>query len=147
MGIPHLIKWYFQKSISYGYEFLLILIYISKKLLGASALRLKIPRIRFIKEVREVFGMDRRRDRQMNTSSPLLAHFRSTSGHFQSTSGSLPVHLATMGGHMRHHSYSLPKKMKFPKFADGRTYRRTEKKVTPKDPLCINARDLKKSVI
>ena len=47
---------------------------------------------------------------------------------------------------MRHHSYSLPKKMKFPKFADIRTYGRTygrKKKVTPKDPLRINARDLK----
>ena len=39
----------------------------------------------------------------MDTSSPLPAHF-------QSTSGSLPVHLGTIGGHMRHHSYSLPKK-------------------------------------
>ena len=40
--------------------------------------------------------------------------FQSTSGplplHFQSTSGSLPVHLGTIGVHMRHHSYSLPKK-------------------------------------
>ena len=90
-----------------------------------------------------MFGMDRRTDGQMDTSSPLLAHFRSTSGHFQSTSGSLPVHLGTIGGHMRHHSYSLPKKMKFPKFADGHTDGRTEKKVTPKDPLRINARDLK----
>ena len=97
-----------------------------------------------------MFGMDRRMDRQMDTSSPLLAHFRSISGHFQSTSGSLPVLLGTMGGHMRHHSYSLPKKMKFPKFADRRTYGRTDghadgqkKKVTPKDPLHINARDLK----
>ena len=35
--------------------------------------------------------------------------------------------------------------MNFPKFAkDGWTYGRTEKKVTPKDPLRINARDLKK---
>ena len=50
----------------------------------------------------------------------------------------------SVGDHMRHHSYSLPKKMKFPKFADGRTYGRTDgKKVTPKDPLHINARDLK----
>ena len=55
-----------------------------------------------------------------------------------------------MGGHMRHHSYSLPKKMKFSKFADGRTYVHTDghtygrtKKVTLKDPLHINARDLK----
>ena len=37
-------------------------------------------------------------------------HFCSTSGHFQSTSGSFPVRLGTMGGHKRHHSYSLPKK-------------------------------------
>ena len=75
-------------------------------------------------------------------------HFWPTSGHFQSTSGSLLVHLAIMGGHMRHHSYSLPKKMKFPKFPDGRTYIRTDgrKKVTPKDPLRINARDLKKTI-
>ena len=40
---------------------------------------------------------------------------------------------------MRHHSYSLPKKINFPKFADGQT----EKEVTPKDPLRINARNLK----
>ena len=86
-----------------------------------------------------MFGMDRHTDGQIDTSSPLLAHIRSTSGHFQSTSGSLPVHLGAIGGHMRHHSYSLPKKMNFPKFADIRT----EKKVTPKDPLRINARDLK----
>ena len=51
--------------------------------------------------------------------------YRRTDGHFQSTSGSLPVHLGTIGGHMRHHSYSLPKKMNFPKFADIRTYGRT----------------------
>ena len=78
-----------------------------------------------------MFGMDRRMDGQMDTSSPLLTHFRSTSGHFQSTSGSLPVHLGTIGGHMRHHSYSLPKKMNFPKFADirmdGHTYGRNKK--------------------
>ena len=85
-------------------------LYNRKKLQGASALRLYIPRIRFAKEVREVFGMDRRTDGQMDTSSPLLAHFRSTSSHFQSTSGSFPVHLGTIGVHMMHHSYSLPKK-------------------------------------
>ena len=51
-----------------------------------------------------------------------------TDGHFQSTSGSLPVHLGTIGGHMRHHSYSLPKKMNFAKFADGRTYGHTDGK-------------------
>ena len=54
--------------------------------------------------------------------------FQSTSGplpvNFQSTSGSLPVLLGTIGGHMRHDSYSLPKKMNFAKFADGRTYGR-----------------------
>ena len=72
-----------------------------------------------------MFGMDRHMDGQMDTSSPLLVHFRPTSGQFLSTSGSLPVHLGTIGGHMRHHSYSLPKKMKFPKFADIRTYIRT----------------------
>ena len=49
-----------------------------------------------------------------------------TDGHFQSTSGPLPVHLGTIGGHMRHHSYSLPKKMDFPKFADIRTDIRTD---------------------
>ena len=58
--------------------------------------------------------------------------------NFQSTSGSLPVHLGTIGGHMWHHSCSLPKKNEFPKICG-----RTEKKVTPKDPLRINARDLK----
>ena len=61
-----------------------------------------------------MFGMDRRTDGQIDTSSPLLAHFRSTSGRtdrrFDGTSGPLPVHLVTIGGHMRHHSYSLPKK-------------------------------------
>ena len=47
---------------------------------------------------------------------------------------------------MRHHSYSLPKKIKFPKFVDIHTDGHTDgrkKKVTPKDPLRINARDLK----
>ena len=83
-----------------------------------------------------MFGMDRRTD----------GHFQSTSGPLLVTSGSLPVHLGTIGGHMRHHSYSLPKKMNFPKFADGRTDIRTEKNVTPKDPLRINARDLKKGL-
>ena len=34
--------------------------------------------------------------------------------------------------------------MKFPKFADGHTDGQTGKKVTPKDPLRINARDLKR---
>ena len=85
----------------------------------------------------------------MDTSSPLLAHFRSTSGHFQSTSGSLPVHLGIIGGHIRHHSYSSPKKMNFPKSADIRTYIHTDgrkKNVTPKDPLRINARDLKNRI-
>ena len=63
-----------------------------------------------------MFGMDRRTD----------GHFQSTSGHFQSTSGSLPVHLGTIGGHMRHHSYSLPKKMNFPKFADIRMEKKSQ---------------------
>ena len=39
---------------------------------------------------------------------------------------------------MRHHSYSLPKKMMFAKFAHGRT-----KNVTSKVPFRINARELK----
>merc|ERR1712020_276983 len=95
-----------------------------------------LSRIRFVKEVREVYGMDRHTDGQIDTSSPLLAHFRSTSGHFQSISGSI-------GGHMRHHSYSLPKKMNFPKFVHKQTHTHThihtEKKVTPKDPLRLNA--------
>ena len=38
-------------------------------------------------------------------------HFWPTSGH----SGPLPVHFGTIGGHMRHHTYSLPKKNEFPK--------------------------------
>ena len=75
-----------------------------------------------------MFGMDRHMD-----------------GPLPVTSSPLPVHLGTIGGHMRHHSYSLPKKMNFPKSADGHTDIRTEKKVTPKDPLGINARDLKKT--
>ena len=33
--------------------------------------------------------------------------------------------------------------MNFPKFADGHTDIHTEQKVTPKDPLRINAQDLK----
>ena len=74
-------------------------------------------------------------------------HFQSTSGplpvHFWPTSGSLPVHLGTIDGHMRHHNYSLPKKwISQNLWTYGRTY---GKKVTPKDPLRINARDLKKS--
>ena len=68
-------------------------------------------------------------------------HFHSTSGHFQSTSGSLPVHLGTIGGHMKHHSYSLPKKMTFTKITHKRT---NGKRVTSKDPFRIYARDLKK---
>ena len=44
-----------------------------------------------------------------------------TDGHFQSTSGSLLVHLGIIGGHIRHHSYSSPKKMNFPKSADIHT--------------------------
>ena len=68
--------------------------------------------------------------------------------NFQSTSGTLPVHLGTIGGHMRHHSYSLPKKwisqnLRTYGQSDIHTNGRTEKKVTPKDPLRINARDLK----
>ena len=39
--------------------------------------------------------------------------------HFESTSGLLPVLLGTIGGHMRHHSYSLPKKLTCKKFAYG----------------------------
>ena len=75
-----------------------------------------------------MFGMDRRTDGQMDTSSPL------------------PVHLGTIDGHMRHHSYSLPKPAipgNFPKFVHKQTHIHTEKKVTPKDPLRLNARDLK----
>ena len=41
--------------------------------------------------------------------------YERTDGHFQSTSGSLLVHLGTIGGHMRHYSYSLPKKNEFRK--------------------------------
>ena len=85
-----------------------------------------------------MFGMDRHMDGQMDTSSPFPAHFRATPAHFQSTSGSLPVHLGTIGGHMRHHSYNLPKKMFFAKFVDGHTDRRTDglkKKITSKDPF------------
>ena len=56
-----------------------------------------------------------------------------TEGRFDGTSGPLPVHLVTIGGHMRHHSYSLPKKLTFAEFAhertDGRTDGRTEKKI------------------
>ena len=66
--------------------------------------------------------------------------------HFQSTSGSLPVHLGTRGGHMRHHSYSLPKNEILQNLrTDGQTDIRTyiQKKMTPKDPLRINAQDLK----
>ena len=90
-----------------------------------------------------MFGMVRRTDGQMDTSSPLLAHFRSTSGHFQSTSGSLPVHLGTIGGHMRQTSHPW----QFPKIC-AQTHIHTHihtygKKVTPKDPLRFNARDLK----
>ena len=62
-----------------------------------------------------MFGTDRQTDR----------HFRSTSGRtdgrFDGTSGPLPVHLVTIGGHMRHHSCNLPKKLTFAKFAHGRT--------------------------
>ena len=64
-----------------------------------------------------MFGMDG----QTDTSSPLLDG--QTEGLM-----ALPVHFVTIGDHMRHHSYSLPKKMNFPKFADGRTDGRTEKK-------------------
>ena len=78
-----------------------------------------------------MFGMDRRTDGQLDTSSPLPV-----------TSSSLPVHLGTIGGHMRHHSYSLPKKLTFAKFAHGRT---DGKKVTSKVPFRINARELKDS--
>ena len=53
-------------------------------------------------------------------------HPNSLPVHFRSTSGSLPAHLGTIDGHMRHHSYSLPKKMNFPKFADIHTYGRTD---------------------
>ena len=60
-------------------------------------------------------------DGQMDTSSPLPAHFRSLPVHFRFTSG-------PFGHHMRHHSNSLPIKMNFAKFADGRTDIRTEKK-------------------
>ena len=48
-------------------------------------------------------------------------HFWPTSGPLPTTSGSLPVHLGIIGGHIRHHSYSSPKKMNFPKSADIRT--------------------------
>ena len=41
-------------------------------------------------------------------------------GTFETSS--LPVHLGTIGGHMRHHSYSLPKKMNFPKFVHKQTH-------------------------
>ena len=98
----------------------------------------------FIKEVREVFGTDRQTD----------GHFRSTSGRtdgrFDGTSGPLPVHLVTIGGHMRHHSYSLPKKLMFAKFAHERTDERTnerKKKQTSKVPFRINARELKISAV
>ena len=50
-----------------------------------------------------MFVMDRRTGGQMDTSSPL------------------PVHLGIIGGHIRHHSYSSPKKMNFPKSADIHT--------------------------
>ena len=73
-----------------------------------------------------MFGMDRRTDRQMDTSSPLPVHFRFTSGPFG------------------HHGWSyeasqlmFTKKNEIPKIC-GR-----KKKVTPKDPFRINIRDLK----
>ena len=44
------------------------------------------------KEVREVFGMDRHMDGQMNTFSPLPAHFRSLPVHFRFTSGPFGHH-------------------------------------------------------
>ena len=46
---------------------------------------------------------------------------------------------------MRHHSYSLPKKLTFAKFAHGQTNRWT-KKVTSKVPFRINARELKRDL-
>ena len=61
--------------------------------------------------------------------------------HFWPTSGSLPVRLGTMGGHMRNHSYSLPKKMTCTKFAHGQT----EKKVTSKDPFRDKRSESKKT--
>ena len=72
--------------------------------------------------------MDRRTEGWTGTSCPLPV-----------TPGPLPVHLGTIGGHMRHHIYSLPKKLMLAKFAHGRT---NGKKVTSKDPFSINARDL-----
>ena len=48
---------------------------------------------------------------------------------------------------MRHHSYSLPKKLTFAEFANERTDGRTnerKKKQTSKVPFRINARELKK---
>ena len=98
-----------------------------------------------------------------STSGPLPAHFRSNFGllpdgwteqkdgralpvhfwslqvHFWFTSGQLLVHLGTIGDHMRHQSYGLPKKLTFAKFAQERT----EKNVTSKDPFRINTRVLK----
>ena len=64
----------------------------------------------------------------MGTSGPLMVHLRSTSGPFA-------VHLG-IGGHMRHHSYILPKKLMFTKFAHGLL----------KIPFTINARSGSKKV-
>ena len=64
----------------------------------------------------------------------LLVHFRSLLVHFRSTFGPLPDHFWTTGQTLDGHGRT------FPKFADIRT----EKNVTPKDPLRINAWDLKK---
>ena len=64
--------------------------------------------------------------------------------HFLSTSGPLTVHLGTIGGHLRRHTYSLPKKLMFSKFVHVRVRKNGRtKKVTSKDPFRINARDLK----
>ena len=65
-------------------------------------------------------------------------HIQFTSGPLPVTSSPLPVHLGTIGCHMRHHSYSLPKKKnEFRKICG-----RTGKKLTTKDPFRVYNRDL-----
>ena len=86
-------------------------------------------------------------DRETDISGPLLD--RQTEGLM-----ALPVHVWSiwspyLGGHMRHHIYSLPKKLTFAKFAHERTNGRTDKqtdgkKKTSKVPFRINARELKR---
>ena len=60
----------------------------------------------------------------------------------RSTSGPLPVHLGPLDGHMTRPIIQFYKKMNITKFVDIGTYGR--KKVTPKDPFRVYARDLKK---